>query len=115
MLNPGLSKLCHLDDCSMGLLNHVEKRKQYGKFFLPGLLGHMSCGSGSGLGSTLYTRHQHHVAPKFCADVVFRRRLFLSLVYLEAGTRRAGVEELTMILPPWSIERERVGSLLMWF
>ena len=35
--------------------------------------------------------------------------------YLEAGTRRAGVEELTMILPPWSIERERVGSLLMWF
>ena len=36
-------------------------------------------------------------------------------VYLEAGTRRAGVEELTMILPPWSIERERVGSLLMWF
>ena len=36
-------------------------------------------------------------------------------VYLEAGTRRAGVEELNMILPPWSIERERVGSLLMWF
>ena len=35
--------------------------------------------------------------------------------YLEAGTRRAGVEELTMILTPWSIERERVGSLLMWF
>ena len=35
--------------------------------------------------------------------------------YLEAGTRRAGVEELTMILPPWIIERERVGSLLMWF
>ena len=35
--------------------------------------------------------------------------------YLEAVTRRAGVEELTMILPPWSIERERVGSLLMWF
>ena len=35
--------------------------------------------------------------------------------YLEAGTRRSGVEELTMILPPWSIERERVGSLLMWF
>ena len=35
--------------------------------------------------------------------------------YLEAGTRRAGVEDLTMILPPWSIKRDRVGSLLMWF
>ena len=30
--------------------------------------------------------------------------------YLEAGTRRAGVEELAMILPPWSIKRDRVGS-----
>ena len=36
-------------------------------------------------------------------------------IYLEAGTRRTGVEELAMILPPWSIERERIGSLLMWF
>ena len=31
-------------------------------------------------------------------------------IYLEAGTRRSGVEELAMILPTWSIERERVGS-----
>ena len=36
-------------------------------------------------------------------------------VYLEAGTRRAGVEELAMILPPWSIKRERIGSRWMWF
>ena len=79
LLNPGLSELCHPDDCFMGLQNHAEKRKQYGKFVLPGLPGHMSCGSGSGLGSTLYTRHQHHVAPKFCAAVVFRRLVFLSL------------------------------------
>ena len=84
LLNPGLSELCHLDDCSMGLQNHAEKRKQYGKFFLPGLLGRMSCGSGSGLDSTLYTRHQHRVAPapKFCATVVFRRLVFLSLAVL---------------------------------
>ena len=33
LLNPGLSELCHLDDCLMGLQNHAEKRKQYGKFF----------------------------------------------------------------------------------
>ena len=39
----------------------------------------------------------------------------LNIPYLESGTRRPGVEELSMILPPWSIERERVGSLLMWF
>ena len=57
----------------MGLQNHAGKRKQYGKFFIPGLPGHMSFGSGSGLGSTLYTRHQHHAEPKFCAAVVFRR------------------------------------------
>ena len=82
LLNPVLSELCHLDDCLMGLKNHVEKRKQDGKFFLPGLLGRMPCGSGSGLGSTLYTRHQHHVAPKFCAAVVFCRLAVLSLVVL---------------------------------
>ena len=82
LLNPGLSELCHPDDCLMGLQNHAKKRKQYGKFFLPGLLGHMSCGSGSGLGSTLYTRNQHHVAPKFCAAVVLRRLVFLSPVVL---------------------------------
>ena len=82
LLNPGLSELCHLDDFLMGLQNHAEKRKQYGKFFLPRLLGRMSCGSGSGLGNTLYTRHQHHVAPKFCAAVVFCRLVFLSLAVL---------------------------------
>ena len=64
LLNPGFSKLCHPDDCLMGLQNHAEKRKQCGKLFLPGLPGHMSYDSGSGLGSTLYTRHQQHVAPK---------------------------------------------------
>ena len=82
LLNPGLSELCHPDDCLMGLQNHAKKRKQYGKFFLPGLPGHMSCGSGSGLGSTLYTRHQHHVALKFCDAMVFRRIVFLSPVVL---------------------------------
>ena len=82
LLDPGLSELCHPDDCLMGLKNHAEKRKQYGKFFLPGLLVHMSCGSGSGLGSTRYTRHQHHAEPKFCAASVFRRLMFLSLVAL---------------------------------
>ena len=78
LLNPGLSELCHLGDCFMGLKNNAVKRKQYGKFVLPRLPGHMSCGSGSDLGSTLYTRHQHHVAPKFCAAVVFCRLVFLS-------------------------------------
>ena len=63
LLDPGLSELCHTGDCLMGLKNHVGKRKQYGKFVLPGLLGHMSCGSGSGLGSTQYTRHRHHYLP----------------------------------------------------
>ena len=29
LLNPGLSKLCHPDDCLMGLQNHAEERKQY--------------------------------------------------------------------------------------
>ena len=82
LLNPDLSEGCHPDDCLMGLQNHAEKRKQYGKFVLPGLPGHMSCGSGSGLDSTLYTRHQHHVAPKFWAAVVFHRRVFLSLLVL---------------------------------
>ena len=30
-------------------------------------------------------------------------------IYLEADTRREGVEELAMILPSWSTKRERVG------
>ena len=48
----GLSKLCHPSDCLLGLQNHAGKRKQCGKFVLTGLPGRMSCGSGSGLGST---------------------------------------------------------------
>ena len=55
LLDPGLSELCHPGYCLLGLQNHAGKRKQYGKFFLPRLPGHMSCGSGSGLGSTLST------------------------------------------------------------
>ena len=35
--------------------------------------------------------------------------------YLEADTRRAGSEELDVILPPWSTGGERVGSRRMWF
>ena len=58
LLNPGLSELCHPGDCLMRLQNHAGKRKQYAKFVLPGLPGRMSCGSGSGLDSTRYTRHQ---------------------------------------------------------
>ena len=54
LLNPGLSELCLPDNCLMGLQKYAKKRKQYGKFFLPGLLGHMSCGSGSGLGRVPY-------------------------------------------------------------
>ena len=34
--------------------------------------------------------------------------------YLEAGTRRAGVEELAIMLPPWSTQRERVRLRWMW-
>ena len=82
LLDPGLSKLCHTGDFLLGLQNHAGKRKQYGKFVLPGLPGRMSCGSGSGIGSTIYTRHQHNAEPKFCAAVVFRRLMFLSLVAL---------------------------------
>ena len=48
----GLSGLCHPGDCFLGLKNHEGKRKQCGKFVLPGLPGRMSCGSGSGMGST---------------------------------------------------------------
>ena len=59
--------------------------------FFPGLLGRLSYGSGSGLGSTLYTRHQHRVAPKFCAAVVFRRLVFLSLVVLWVWRRNQRV------------------------
>ena len=42
--------------------------------------------------------------------------LLIALIgYLEDRTRREEVEELAMILPTWSIERERVGSLLIGF
>ena len=82
LLGTGLIELCHPGDCLMGLQNHAGKRKQYGKFVLPRLPGHMSCGSGSGLGSTLYTWHKHHAEPKFCAAMVFRRLMFLSPVAL---------------------------------
>ena len=67
LLDTGLRELCHPGDCLLGLQNHAVKRKQCGKLVLPGLPGRMSCGSGSGLGSTQYTRHQHHAEPKFCA------------------------------------------------
>ena len=76
LLDPGLSELYHPGDCLLGLQNHAEKRKQCGKFFLPGLPGCMSCGSGSGMGSTQYTKHQHHAEPKFCAVAVFHRLMF---------------------------------------
>ena len=33
MLNPGLSELCHLDDCLMELQNHVEKGNSMGNSF----------------------------------------------------------------------------------
>ena len=82
LLYPRMSKLCHPGDCFLGLQNHAGKRKQYGKFLLTGLPGHMSCGSGSGPVSTLYTRHQHHAEPNFCAAVVFRRLMRLSPVAL---------------------------------
>ena len=82
LLDTGLSELCHTGDFLMGMQNRAGERKQYGKFVLPGLPGHMSCGRGSGLGSTLYTRHQHHAEPKFCAAVVFHRLMFLSPVEL---------------------------------
>ena len=52
LLDPGLSKLCHPGDCFLGLQNYAGKRKQCGKIVLPGFPGRMSCGSGSGLGST---------------------------------------------------------------
>ena len=60
LLYPGLSKLCHIGDFLLGLQNHEGKRKQCGKFVLPELPGRMPCGSGSGLGRTRYTRHQHY-------------------------------------------------------
>ena len=78
----GLSELCHPGDCLLGMKNHAGKRKQCGKFVLPRLLGRMSCGSGSGLGSTQYTKHRHDAEPKFCAAVVFLRLMFLSPVAL---------------------------------
>ena len=77
-----LSELCHPGDCLLGLKNHEGKRKQCGKLVLPGFLGRMSCGSGSGLGSTKYTKHRHHAEPKFCATVVFHRLMFLFPVAL---------------------------------
>ena len=72
----GLSGLCHPGDFLLGLQNHEGKRKQCGKFVLPGLPVSMSCGSGSGLGSTQYTKHRHHAEPKFlqCLD---GRKLFI--------------------------------------
>ena len=82
LLDPRLSELYHPGDSLLGLQNHVGKRKQCGKFVLPGLPGRMYCGSGSGLGSTRYTRHQHHAEPKFCAAAVFHRLMFLSPVAL---------------------------------
>ena len=57
LLDTGLSELCHPGDCLLGLKNHEGKRKQCGEFVLPGFPGRMSCGRGSGMGSTLYTRH----------------------------------------------------------
>ena len=67
LLDPRLSELYHPGDCLLGLKNHEVKRKQCGKFVLPGLPGRMSCGSGGGLGSTRYTRHRHHAEP-ICLD-----------------------------------------------
>ena len=37
LLDPGLSELCHPGDCLLGLQNHAGKRKQCGKFVLPGV------------------------------------------------------------------------------
>ena len=81
-LDPGLSEVCHPGYCLLGLQNLSGKRKQCGKFVLPGLPGRISCGSGSGMDSTRYTRHQHHAEPKFCAAAVFLRLMFLSSVAL---------------------------------
>ena len=82
LLDPGLSNLCHPGDCLLGLKNHEGKSKQCGKVVLPRFPGRISCGSGSGLGSTQYTRHQHHAEPKICAAVVFHRLMCLFLVAL---------------------------------
>ena len=71
--------------------------------------------------STLLVRYKLNIFhnPRVEKVLIFLHCSFVDTLglyrYLEAGTRRAGLEELTMILPPWSIERERVGSLLMWF
>ena len=78
----GRSGLCHPGDCLLELQSHEGKRKQCGKFVLPGLPGRMSCGSGSGLVNNQYTRHQNHAEPKFCAAVVFHRLMFLFNVVL---------------------------------
>ena len=78
----GLSGLYNPGDCLLGLKNHEVKKKQSGKFVLPGLPGRMSCGSGSGLGSTQYTKHQHHAELKFLAAVLFHRLMFLFPVAL---------------------------------
>ena len=80
LLDTRLSELYHPGDFLQGLKNHAGKRKHCGKFVLSGLLGHTSCGSGSVMGSTRYTMHQHHSETKFCAVAVFRRLIFLSLV-----------------------------------
>ena len=78
----GLSGLFNPGDCLLGLKNHEGKSKQCGKFVLPGLPGRMSCGSGSGLGSTQYTNHRNHAEPKFWAAVEFHRLMSLFPVAL---------------------------------
>ena len=72
----GLSGICHPGDCLLVLQNHEGKNKQCGKLVLPVYPVRMSCGSGSGLGSTQYTKHQPHADTKFCAAMVFYRLFF---------------------------------------
>ena len=50
LLDTRMIKLCHPGDFLLGLQNHAGKRNQCGEFVLSGFPGHMSCGSGSGLG-----------------------------------------------------------------
>ena len=90
LLDPGLSEICYPGDCLLGLQNNAGKRKQCGKFVLPGLPERMSCGSGSSLGSTRYTRHQHLAEPKFCAAAVFHRLMFFSRWHYGCGVAIEG-------------------------
>ena len=39
LLNPGLSELCHLDDCLMGLQNHVGKKETVWEILSPRVAG----------------------------------------------------------------------------